>query len=226
MKKPIVLKINPEKPDVTVLLEAANIIRKGGLVVYPTDTVYGLGANPLDEQAVLKVFQVKERSLDKPLPILISNINVATKLGYLDNRALKLIKVFWPGALTIIVEKKEVVPTILTGGRKGVGLRMPNYKITLELAKLSGGAIVGTSANKSGFKAARTANQALKILNGKVDLILDAGPSPGGVPSTIIDLTVDPPSILRLGPIYPDQIEEVLGEKVEVISKPSRAQRK
>lgn len=225
MSKPIVLKVNPKRPEIEVIMKAANVVKSGGVIVYPTDTVYGLGADPLNERAVLRVFKVKERSLSKPLPVLISNLHVGRSFGEFNDRALKLAKRFWPGPLTIVVRKKEHIPSIITGGREGIGLRIPNYKVTLKLIELCGGAIIGTSANKSGFKASKSAEEALRILNGKVDLILDAGPSPGGVPSTIVDITQDVVKITRIGPISPQEIEKTLGETVEVIPKPPRAKR-
>jgi len=226
MSKPIILKVNPEKPDIEKIREAAMIVKSGGIIVYPTDTVYGLGATPLNEKAVLRVFRVKERDLSKPLPVLISTLEEGFKLGIFNSRALKLARKFWPGPLTIIVRKKKHVPSIVTGGKEGIGLRIPNYEVTLKLIELCGGAIIGTSANKSGFKAAKSAEEALRILNGKVDLILDAGPSPGGVPSTIVDVTGDMVKIIRIGPIMPDEIEKALGEPVEVIPKPPRVKGK
>lgn len=223
MSKPIILKVNPKRPEIENIMKAANVVKSGGVIVYPTDTVYGLGADPLNEKAVRRVFKVKERSLNKPLPVLISDLHVGKSFGEFNYRALKLAKKFWPGPLTIVVRKKEHVPSIITGGKEGIGLRVPDYEVTLKLIELCGGAIIGTSANKSGFKASKSAEEALRMLNGEVDLILDAGPSPGGMPSTIVDVTQDTVKIIRIGPISPREIEKALGETVEVIPKPLRA---
>ena len=107
MSKPIILKVNPKRPEIEAIMKAASVVKSGGVIVYPTDTVYGLGADPLNEEAVLRVFKVKERSLSKPLPVLISDLHVGRNFGEFNDRALKLAKRFWPGPLTIVVRKKE-----------------------------------------------------------------------------------------------------------------------
>ncbi len=208
----IVLKINPNKPENNILSIASKVLKFGEAIVYPTDTVYGLGANPFNENSVLRVYEIKGRRFDKPLPILVSNINTALELGIFDERALKLAKKFWPGPLTIIVRRKMGISSLALGGQDKVALRMPKHNVALKLAESLGGAIVGTSANISGFKAAKTATEAEKMLGDKVKLILDAGPSPEKIPSTIVDTTVKPFKIIRLGPISVEEIEEVIGE--------------
>ncbi len=207
----VTLKINPNKPERSILDIAIQILLRGGVVVYPTDTVYGLGANPFNEISVLKIYEVKEREFNKPLPILVSDIKVALRLGVFDDIALKLAKTFWPGPLTIVVKRKIGIASLALGEQEKVALRMPKHKIALKLALSLGGAIIGTSANKSGFKAAKTAKEAEEMIGEKVNLILDSGPSPGGIPSTIIDVTVRPFKVIRLGPISIEEIEKTLG---------------
>ncbi len=209
--KAVILKINPNKPERSILDIAIRILLRGGVVVYPTDTVYGLGANPFNEMSVLKIYKVKEREFNKPLPVLVSDIKVALRLGVFDDIALKLAKTFWPGPLTIVVKRKIGIASLALGEQEKVALRMPKHKIALKLASSLGGAIIGTSANKSGFKAAKTAKEAEEMIGGKVNLILDAGPSPGGIPSTIVDITVRPFKVIRLGPISVEEIEEAIG---------------
>jgi len=206
------LKINPEKPENNILEIASFVLKLGGVIVFPTDTVYGLGANPFNEMSVLKVYEIKGREFNKPLPILVSNINTAMKLGVFDERALKLARKFWPGSLTIVVRRKMGIASLALGGQDKIALRIPNHKVALKLAESLGGAIVGTSANISGLKAAKTANEAKEMLGNRVRLILDAGPSPKKVPSTIVDVTVTPFKIIRLGPVSIEEIEKVIGE--------------
>ena len=208
----IVLRINPEKPENNILTIASSMLKFGEVIVFPTDTVYGLGANPFNEMSVLKVYEIKGREFNKPLPILVSDVNTALKLGVFDERALKLARKFWPGSLTIVVRRKIGIASLTLGGQDKIALRMPNHNVALKLAKSLGGAIVGTSANISGFKAAKTASEAKKMLENKVRLILDAGPSSKKIPSTIVDVTVKPFKIIRLGPVSIEEIEEVIGE--------------
>ncbi len=212
MLNTIVLKINPENPENNILAIASFMLKLGEVIVFPTDTVYGLGANPFNEMSVLKVYEIKGREFNKPLPILVSNINTAMKLGVFDERALKLARKFWPGSLTIVVRRKMGIASLALGGQDKIALRMPNHKVALKLAESLGGAIVGTSANVSGLKAAKTANEAKEMLGSRVKLILDAGPSPKKVPSTIVDVTVKPFKIIRLGPVNIEEIEKVIGE--------------
>lgn len=208
----IVLRINPEKPENSILTIASSMLKFGEVIVFPTDTVYGLGANPFNEMSVLKVYEIKGREFNKPLPILVSDINTALKLGVFDERALKLARKFWPGSLTIVVRRKMGIASLALGGQDKIALRMPNHNVALKLAESLGGAIVGTSANISGFKAAKTAGEAKKMLENRVRLILDAGLSPKKIPSTIVDVTVKPFKIIRLGPVSIEEIEEVIGE--------------
>jgi len=208
----IVLRINPEKPENNILTIASSMLKFGEVIVFPTDTVYGLGANPFNEMSVLKVYEIKGREFNKPLPILVSDVNTALKLGVFDERALKLARKFWPGSLTIVVRRKMGIASLALGGQDKIALRMPNHNVALKLAKSLGGAIVGTSANISGSKAAKTASEAKKMLENRVRLILDAGPSPKKIPSTIVDVTVKPFKIIRLGPVSIEEIEEVIGE--------------
>jgi len=212
MLNTIVLKINPENPENNILAIASFMLKLGEVIVFPTDTVYGLGANPFNEMSVLKVYEIKGREFNKPLPILVSNINTAMKLGVFDERALKLARKFWPGSLTIVVRRKMGIASLALGGQDKIALRMPNHKVALKLAESLGGAIVGTSANVSGLKAAKTANEAKEMLGSRAKLILDAGPSPKKVPSTIVDVTVKPFKIIRLGPVNIEEIEKVIGE--------------
>ena len=188
---------------------ASEIVRDGGLVVYPTDTVYGLGCDPLNVKAVQRVFRVKG-DRKKPLPILASSVADLEKIAGLSDRARKIAAKFWPGPLTIIVPKKSALPSVVTCGLGSVGVRVPKHDVAVQLIRLSGGLLVGTSANKMGEKPPRTASEAAEQLGEEVDVILDGGPTPLGVSSTVIDLIAEEPKILREGPISYEDISTLL----------------
>jgi len=190
----------------------ANIVKKGGLVVYPTDTLYGLGCDPLNEEAVKRVFKVKgERN--KPLPILACCLKDAEKIAEFSEKTKKIAEKFWPGPLTLVLPKKPVLPNIVTCNENSVGVRVPKNDVALKLICQCDGILVGTSANKSGQKPPATALEAIKQIGGEIDVVLDGGPCPLKVSSTVVDLTLEKPRLLRAGPI---SLEEVLAvvEKV------------
>lgn len=203
--RPRVVKVELGRLPDKVLREAREILLRGGLVAYPTDTVYGLGANPLDERAVLRAFEAKRREA-KPMPVLVSSPEAAEKLVEVTDEARKLMERFWPGGLTLVLTKKPVVPDVVTCGLPSLGVRMPNHPIALELAELIGGYILGTSANISGQPAPKSAEEAVEQLGGSVDLVIDAGPCPVGVPSTVVDLTARPPRVVRAGAVSPEEV--------------------
>lgn len=187
------------------ILRASRIIARGGLVVYPTDTVYGLGCDPLNIEAVTRVLNVKGER-EKPLPILASDINSVKKIGFVSERAGRIAARFWPGPLTIVVPKKPVLPNLVTCTLNSVGVRIPQHEVALRLISLSNGLLVGTSANKTGEKPPRTAREAAEQLGKEVDMILDGGPAPLGVPSTVVDLSQEKLKILREGSISLEEL--------------------
>jgi len=190
------------------ILAASKIVRRGGLVVYPTDTVYGLGCDPLNVEAVKRLFKAKgERK--KPLPILVSDIEHVEKIAYLSERARRIAARFWPGPLTLVVPKKPALPDVVTCNLESVGVRVPRHDIALQLIHLSKGLLVGTSANKTGQKPPQTAYEAAEQLGKEVNVILDGGPTALGTPSTVVDLTSEKPKILREGPIRLEDILQV-----------------
>ncbi len=189
----------------TKLEKAAKIILSGGLVVYPTDTLYALGCNALNEEAILKVYETKKRSLAKPLPIAVASIDMMKRYAYVNKNAEKIAKKFLPGALTIVLRKKRVLPDILTSGLDKVAIRIPANKIALKLIELVGLPLVTTSANISG-EAPPASIEEVKI---KADYIINGGKLEG-IPSTIIDLSEAAPKILRRGKIDGRRILEVL----------------
>jgi len=194
------------------ILTASRIVRKGGLVVYPTETVYGLGCNPFNIEAVKRVFKVKgERR--KPLPILASSIKHVEKIASISQEGKKIAKNFWPGPLTLVFPKKLVLPDIVTCNLDSVGVRIPKHDAALQLISLSNGLLIGTSANKTGEKPPRTIQEATQQLKEEVDVILDGGPTSLGRPSTVADLTSKKPRILREGPISLKEISDIISKK-------------
>jgi len=199
-----VLKATPENIRV-----ASGVVRNGGLVVYPTDTVYGLGCDPLNGNAVRGVFRVKG-GREEPLPILSCSVADLEKIAHLSDVARKIAAKFWPGPLTIIVPKKPALPDIVTCGSDSVGVRVPKHDVAVQLIRLSDGLLVGTSANKTGWQPPRTAHEAAEQLGEEVDVILDGGHAPLGVSSTVVDLTMGEPKIVREGPIALEDVLETL----------------
>jgi L-threonylcarbamoyladenylate synthase len=188
---------------------ASNILKRGGVVIYPTETVYGLGCDPFNIKAVRRIFRIKgERK--KPFPVLACDISDVKRIAELSERDEKIAERFWPGPLTLVLPKKPTLPDIVTCNLKSVGVRMPKHKVALELICTSNRFLVGTSANKTGRKPPKTAQEAKKQVGQKVDFILDGGPACLGKPSTILDLTSIQPKILREGSVELDEIMEVV----------------
>lgn len=179
--------------------KAARLVRKGGLVVYPTDTVYGLGCDPFDEKAVARLFDAKGRST-KPVPVLCDSLESALGLGSMNETALSLAHVFWPGALTLVVPLRRKLPYLVDQGSGEVGVRVPALKACTELIRLCGGFLTGTSANLSGRPSCRTAAEAAKALGEKVDLVLDGGRL-GGTESTVVRVLRGSVEVLRRGSV-------------------------
>ena len=190
---------------------AAEILARGGLVAVPTETVYGLAANGLDSSAVEKIYDVKGRPSIKPLSLLVPDIAAAeTFCRDIPNSALVLAEAFWPGPLTIILQRNSFVPDIVTAGGDTVGLRCPDHPITIELLRLSGIPAAAPSANPSGMPSPKTAGEVLGYFDGKIDCVVDGGECRLGLESTIIDLTVTPPKIIRQGALPSEVIWEVI----------------
>jgi L-threonylcarbamoyladenylate synthase len=189
---------------------ASKVVKNGGIIIYPTDTVYGLGCSPFNAEAVKRIFKTKGERKDKPLPILSSDKENVQKIAYLNEKARKIAQRFWPGALMLVVKKKPSLPDIVTCGSDSVGVRIPKHAVAIRLISLCDGLLVGTSANKTGEKPPKTATEAAKQLGEQVDLILDGGPSPLGEESSVVDLTAQRPRMLRRGPIKLEEILRVL----------------
>ena len=208
-----VVKVDPHSPQHLAIERAAKILRDGGLVAFPTETVYGLGAHALDPQAVHKIFAAKERPGWDPLIVHVRDLAMARPLmKRLVSQFELLASRFWPGPLTLVVEKAPQVPAEVTARRPTIALRMPWHPVAAALLEVAGLPIAAPSANRFGRPSPTRAEHVIEDLADRVDLILDAGPTPIGVESTVLDLTQSPPAILRPGGVSREQLERVLGD--------------
>lgn len=208
-----VIKIDQNNMDTEALERAAAIIRDGGLVAFPTETVYGLGADALSAEASKKIYAAKGRPSDNPLIVHVVEFSDMEKIAQeMPEEAKKLADAFWPGPLTMIVRKNDKVPYETTGGMDTVAVRMPNHPVALELIRRSGGYIAAPSANTSGKPSPTLAEHVAFDMDGRIPMILDGGPVGIGIESTIVDLTEEIPMILRPGYITPKMLEKVIGE--------------
>ena len=199
------------REDLPALAEAARVIRGGGLVAFPTETVYGLGANALDPAAVGKIFVAKGRPGDNPLIVHIAREGELDRLvTRVPDRARPLLARFWPGPLTLIFPKQDHIPAETTAGLPTVAVRMPAHPVALALIDMAGVPIAAPSANLSGRPSPTTAQHVLADLAGRVDIVIDGGRTDVGVESTVLDVTVDPPVLLRPGGITREELEEFL----------------
>lgn len=199
------------RPDKDALQKAAAILSQGGLVAFPTETVYGLGANALDENAVRAIFAAKERPCDNPLIVHVTGKRDLAPLCVVSARAEALMDAFWPGPLTVLLPKKPLVPDVTTANLPSVAVRCPGHSVALALISALGAPIAAPSANRSGRPSPTTAAHVLEDMNGRIPLILDGGACSVGVESTVVDMTGDEPIVLRPGGVTPEMIAGVLG---------------
>lgn len=206
-----VVKVNADRPAPQAIREAARVLEKGGVVAFPTETYYGLGADPFHEAAVRRLFEIKDREPAKPISLVIDDEKrLKDIVKAVSPEASRLIRRFWPGPLTLVFHSSPRLPAALTGGSATIGVRIPNHPVALELLRAFGRALTATSANHSGQPSAATAEQVEKALGTDLDLILDAGPTPGGPESTVVDATLYPPRLIRKGPIpFRDVLMEI-----------------
>jgi L-threonylcarbamoyladenylate synthase len=204
--------IDAHDPAAETIRQAADILRNGGLVAFPTETVYGLGANALDERAVRRIFAAKGRPPTNPLIVHVASTSDARMLvsEWPDN-AQKLAERFWPGSLTLVLPRTDRVPDVVTAGGPTVALRIPAHAVALALLRAAGLPIAAPSANRSNRLSPTRAEHVERDLEGAVDLILDGGPCPGGLESTVLDVSTTPSRLLRPGLVTPAQIEAVIG---------------
>lgn len=211
--KTSVIEINCVEVDIEELEECAAILRQGGTVVFPTETVYGLGANGLDPTAIRKIFHAKGRPSDNPLILHIASIDDLKPLvKEIPPQAHRVMEAFWPGPLTLIFEKSEIVPEEITAGLNTVAIRLPQHPIAKKLIELAGVPVAAPSANLSGKPSPTNPQHVIKDLMGKVDAIIAGGSCDVGLESTVLDMTIDIPMILRPGGITKEMLETVLPE--------------
>src|SRR5688572_30646078 len=219
-----VVKVDAEQPDPAVIEEAAEALRAGKLVAFPTETVYGLGAHALDERAVQKIFDAKERPATDPLIVHIAHVGqVSQCAAAFPAGARKLALTFWAGPLTLILPKKPSIPDLVTAGLPNVALRAPSHRVARALVETAGIPIAAPSANRFSRPSPTTAQHVTADLDGRVDLILDAGATDIGVESTIVDFSVDPPVVRRPGGLTFEQIHSLVPEVVLEVGKGSES---
>lgn len=212
MKAEIVT-MTAEQPDRVALERAGEILKKGGLVAFPTETVYGLGGNALDPKASIKIYAAKGRPSDNPLIVHIAEFDRLTEIvTEIPQKAKLLAKKYWPGPLTMILPKATVVPEETTGGLQSVAVRFPSDRIAQELIKAAGGFVAAPSANTSGRPSPTTAQHVIEDLGDAIDMIIDGGQVGIGLESTIVDFTEEIPVVLRPGYISLEMLKETLGE--------------
>ena len=208
---PQILKVNPSASLSNHSKRIRDVLEAGGVIAFPTDTYYGLGVDPFNEKGIRRIFEIKSRTYNKPLLVLIgtkSQINQLTESQ--SEEANQLIQNFWPASLTMIFDAVSELPSILTANTGKVGIRLPRNEWTRRLIQAAGCALTATSANKSGGKNTRTAEEDLHIFGKDIDLIIDPGPAPGGKVSTLLDTTISPPTILRHGTITQQEIDSCI----------------
>lgn len=197
-----VVRVDAAAPDLGVMRQAAQILRAGGLVAFPTETFYGLGAAGLDAAAVRRVFEAKGRPASMPLLLLVdSRAMAASVAAEIPPRASELMERHWPGALTLVLRATPRIPAEITAGTGTVGVRVPAHAVARALVRALGEPVTAPSANPTGVPPPVTADEVLGHFGGAIDLILDAGATPGGAPSTVLDVTVDPPRVIRQGAV-------------------------
>ena len=205
--------IKADKPSVRILRKAARLIRKGAVIVCPTDSGYALAANALDTRAIVRVFSLKGRAYSNPIHVAVNSMEMAERYAHINPEAEHLAHNFLPGALTMVLPKKEVVPSMLVAGRDTIGIRIPDNRVILELASMTDLPITATSANASGQPTPYSVPEVINLLGEsaeQVALILDQSSIPSRGLSTIVDLTVSPPQLLRQGLVSWLEIRQVL----------------
>lgn len=212
-RKTIILRVNSERPEIDKISIAAEVIRRGGLVAFPTETVYGLGADALNPAAVRDIYLAKMRPLDNPIIVHVADKNDVYRLAEnIPESAERLMNLFWPGPLTLILRASEIVPKVTTGGLDTIAIRMPRHAVALSLIKMSERPIAAPSANLAGRPSPTLAEHVIQDLYGRIDVIIDAGPTNIGVESTVLDMTHKPPQILRPGGVTYEELKAALGD--------------
>jgi L-threonylcarbamoyladenylate synthase len=197
-----------------LIREAARLLAAGELIIFPTDTVYGIGAAASNEAAIRRLYAVKGRPTDKPLPLLIADSASASWIADVTPIAKSLASRFWPGPLTIVMRKHEDFRSLALAKQQTIGLRVPDNSVIRDIIHTLGEPITGTSANRSGSRSPSSAAEAAFQLGEMVAIVIDDGRLPGGKESTVIDITTTPPTVLREGPVSREEIQAVIGREV------------
>jgi L-threonylcarbamoyladenylate synthase len=220
-----VLQVDPERPEPEAIDLAVAVLRRGGLAAFPTETVYGLGADATSPAAIEGIFAAKGRSRNNPLIVHGDDIPmVRSAVRSWTRQCSALAERFWPGPLTFVLPRTEIIPDTVTAGLDTVGIRVPDHAVARSLLRSFGRPVAAPSANRSLGVSPTRAEHVMKDLDGRVDLVLDAGPTPLGIESTVLDMTSDPPRLLRPGAISAGQIVQVLGTDVLIPSAPAPAE--
>lgn len=207
---PVIFSIDPKKPDEALLREAAGIMKRGGLIAYPTETFYGLGIDIRNGRAIERLFSVKGRDFSKPIPLIIGRqADLSLFAEEIPEAGRLLMKRFWPGGLTLIFHASAAIDERLTAGTGKVGIRFSSHSVAAGLARHLSGAVTTTSANRSGHRECISAEEVAANLGGSIDAVIDGGTAPGGLGSTILDVTVEPPLIVRQGIIPAEALMEI-----------------
>jgi L-threonylcarbamoyladenylate synthase len=204
------LQVDPQSPDPARIERAAACIASGGVVAYPTDTLYGLAVDPWNSEAVERLFAMKVRNENQPIPLIAADAEAAERAGRFTVAGRRLATGFWPGPLTVIVPAAAGLPPEIHRGSRAVGIRVPAHPVARALARAAGGVITATSANLSGQSATREPDEVALLGTSRLDLLLDAGPTAGGLPSTIVDVSGEGPRLVRAGAVPWDRVLEFL----------------
>ena len=208
-----IIQVDLDKDYAEAIQEAVNVLNNGGVVVYPTDTLYGLGANALNADAVEKVFAIKGRELSKPLPVIVKNLIWADELVHISSRNKKILKKVWPGKFTAVLPKRSIIPHVVNSGATSLGIRIPDFVFTDKLLGRFGYPLTSTSANVSGHEPTNDIDKIIQIFLKRAvrpDLVIDAGILPKSEPSIIVDLTTSKPKVLRISPTTPEKLIKLL----------------
>ncbi|MEM2207304.1 MAG: L-threonylcarbamoyladenylate synthase [Sulfolobales archaeon] len=210
MPRAKIVRVEPLRPSEEVIREAAEVLKSGGLVAFPTETVYGIGADAFNSEAVLKVFKVKRRPLDNPLIVHVSSLDMLHQVAVeVPDRVVRALSIAWPGPLTVVVKRKQTLPAVVSGGLDTVAVRSPAHPVALKLIEAVGKPLAAPSANIAGRPSPTRAEHVDEDLGNEVDMILDAGETFFGVESTVVDLVSPKPQILRPGPLGPEELEKI-----------------
>ena len=200
-ERPRVVQVDPMAPAPAGLRAAADVLRAGGAVAFPTETFYGLAAAALDPASVKRIFALKGRPDSKPLLVLVDSVAMAETVAHVADPARALMDRYWPGALTLVLPARTIVPSDVTAGTGTLGVRISSHPVAHGLVRMLGEPVTAPSANPSGLEPPTTAAAVVAYFAGGLDLVLDGGPTAGGAPSTVLDMTVEPPKIIRQGAV-------------------------